>query len=289
MISIYQAENALKKVYLDIISNQLNCNIDPFISKVEKTTKDVYGKEILIPCALYSENGFEYNRLKAEMVNMYLTIELSNKAIRAAQNNAGAFINLINSEIERMLKEGKSRISNAIYTKDAKPIKFISLFDIFNVKEKSIYGLDRKEWGLMPEIKHIKEFNPEIIKEFIDNVNPNIDFLICSPNMKRNIGRYFLDHKRDVRRKDFGYIGSYMEFNNNVSIIPRENMADNEIWLVNSSDFTLNQLCDWQWLSDENGKILKQNISKPAYNATLVKYANLMCHNIKGQIKIILD
>ncbi len=300
MISIIQAENALKNIYLDVISNQLNCNIDPFISKVEKTTRDVWGKEILTPCALYSENGVEYNNIKVELANIYLTIELSDKAIRAAQNSTGAFINLLNNEIESMLKEGKYRISNAIYTQDTKPeylpleapfspIEFISLSDIFNIEQKSIYGLDREEWGLMPEIKHIKEFNPTIIEEFIDNVNPSIDFLICTPSMKRSIHQYFLDHKQNVERKDFGSIGSYMEFNDNISIIPYKNMTDNEIWLVNSSDFTLNQLCDWLWLSDENDRILKQNINKPVYTANLVKYANLICHNVKGQIKIIID
>ena len=300
MISINQAENALKNVYLGVISDQLNCSIDPFISKIEKTTSDVWGNEILIPSFLYSENSIEYNNLKAELANMYLTLELSDKAIRVAQNSSNAFVNLLNSEVENMLKESRYRITNAIYTKDTKskylplkapfsPIEFISLSDIFNIEQKLIYGLDREKWGLMPEIKHIKELNPAIIEEFIDNINPNIDFLICSPNMKRNIHQYFLDHKQKVRRKDFKSIGSYMEFNSNISIIPYKDMKDNEIWLVNSRDFTLNQLCDWLWLSDENGKILKQKGTEPFYAATLVKYANLMCHNVKGQIKIILD
>jgi hypothetical protein len=35
----------------------------------------------------------------------------------------------------------------------------------------------------------------------------------------------------------------------------------------------LYQLCDWTWLTDENGSILKQDISNPWYTATLVKYA----------------
>ena len=301
MIQLKQAENALKQVYLEVISNQLNCNIDPFISKVEKTTRDVWGKEILIPYQRATEFGErEWGNISTDLANVAFTIELFDKAIRVAQNNAGAFVNLLNSEIESMLKEGMYRISNAIYTKDTKPeylplkapfrpIEFISLFDIFNIKEKTIYGLDREEWGLVPEIRHLEEFNPAIVEEIIDDVNPDIDFLICNSNMKRKIHQYFLDHRQNVGRKDFGHIGSYMEFNSNVSIIPYKNIPDNEIWLVNSRDFTLNQLCDWQWLPDEEGRILRQDVTgKPVYRATLVKYANLMCHNVKGQIKIIV-
>ena len=42
-------------------------------------------------------------------------------------------------------------------------------------------------------------------------------------------------------------------------------------------------LCDWQWLENEDGKILKQIAGKPVYTATLVKYAELVCSRPFGQ------
>ena len=37
------------------------------------------------------------------------------------------------------------------------------------------------------------------------------------------------------------------------------------------------QLCDWEWMEDEGGRILSKVPGKAAYTATLVKYAELIC------------
>jgi hypothetical protein len=58
------------------------------------------------------------------------------------------------------------------------------------------------------------------------------------------------------------------------------------MYLLNTDDFKLHQLCDWQWLEGEDGKILKQVPGKPVYAATLVKYAELMCENPGGQARL---
>ena len=45
----------------------------------------------------------------------------------------------------------------------------------------------------------------------------------------------------------------------------------------------MHQLCDWQFLEGEDGRILKQVAGKPVYTATLVKYADLICLKPIGQ------
>jgi hypothetical protein len=55
------------------------------------------------------------------------------------------------------------------------------------------------------------------------------------------------------------------------------------MYLLNTDFFKLHQLCDWQWLETEDGKILKQTPGKPVYTATLVKYAELVCDNPSAQ------
>ena len=55
------------------------------------------------------------------------------------------------------------------------------------------------------------------------------------------------------------------------------------MYLLNTDDFKLCQLCDWQWLEAEDGKILKQVPGKAVYTATLVKYADLICERPCGQ------
>ena len=42
MVTLTSADNALKKVYLEVISNQLNTNANPFLAKIEQTSKDVW-------------------------------------------------------------------------------------------------------------------------------------------------------------------------------------------------------------------------------------------------------
>ena len=55
------------------------------------------------------------------------------------------------------------------------------------------------------------------------------------------------------------------------------------ILLVNSDDFTMHQLCDWEWLTNEDGSILKQKENYAIFTATLVKYADLICAKPNGQ------
>ena len=55
------------------------------------------------------------------------------------------------------------------------------------------------------------------------------------------------------------------------------------MYLLNSADFALHQLCDWQWLEGEDGSVLRQVPGKPVYSATLVKYADLLCSRPNGQ------
>ena len=58
------------------------------------------------------------------------------------------------------------------------------------------------------------------------------------------------------------------------------------MYLLNTDCFKLYQLCDWQWLEAEDGKILKQVAGKPVYTATLVKYAELVCDLPAAQAKL---
>lgn len=55
------------------------------------------------------------------------------------------------------------------------------------------------------------------------------------------------------------------------------------MYLLNTRDFCLHQLCDWKWLEGDDGKVLRQVPGKPLYTATLVKYADLICTRPCGQ------
>ena len=44
MITLSNASEALKTIYLGVIAEQLNNKINPFLSVIEKTSNNVYGK-----------------------------------------------------------------------------------------------------------------------------------------------------------------------------------------------------------------------------------------------------
>ena len=70
---------------------------------------------------------------------------------------------------------------------------------------------------------------------------------------------------------------------NGIPMVVDRNCPYGTMYLLNTNDFVLHQLCDWEWLSGEDGKILKQIPGKPVYTATLVKYAELICNQPNGQ------
>ncbi len=130
MVTLETAEKALKSVYLNVVADQLNVGVNPLLAKIEQTTSDVWGKEIikLVPYGINGGIGAgtetgelptpasnNYDRFKLELKNLYGTIELSDKAIRASQSNTGAFVNLLNAEMEGLLKASKFNLGRMLY------------------------------------------------------------------------------------------------------------------------------------------------------------------------------
>lgn len=130
MVTLETAEKALKSVYLNVVADQLNVGVNPLLAKIEQTSSDVWGKEIikLVPYGLNGGVGAgeetgelptpasnNYDRFKLELKNLYGTIELSDKAIRASQSNTGAFVNLLNAEMEGLLKASKFNLGRMLY------------------------------------------------------------------------------------------------------------------------------------------------------------------------------
>ena len=90
MVTLESADNALKKVYLEVVSNQLNTNSNPLLTKIEQTTRDVWGKEIIKVApfginggigagdeagALPASAGNNYVKFVSELKNLYGKIE----------------------------------------------------------------------------------------------------------------------------------------------------------------------------------------------------------------------
>ena len=130
MVTLSSADNALKSIYLGVVANQLNTEINPLLAKIEQTTSDVWGKEIrkLAPYGLNggigagTEDGDlplpsqnTYAQFVLTLKNLYGTIEISDKAIRASQHNSGAFVDLLGAEMEGLLRASKFNFGRMLF------------------------------------------------------------------------------------------------------------------------------------------------------------------------------
>ncbi|MDR1093961.1 MAG: phage major capsid protein [Clostridiales bacterium] len=129
-VTLSNAEQALKSVYLGVVSDQLNANTNPLYAKIEKTTEDVWGKDVRKTAPIGINGGFSagtetgnlpqangnrYVQFVSTLKNLYGQIEISDKAVRASSNSAGAMVNLLNAELEGLLKASKFNLARMLF------------------------------------------------------------------------------------------------------------------------------------------------------------------------------
>ena len=130
MVTLTSAENALKTLYLGVVADQLNTGVNPLLAKISQTESDVWGKEIrkLAPFGINGgvgagtedgdlprSAGNNYAQFVLTLKNLYGTIEISDKAIRASENNSGAFVNLLQAEMEGLIKASKFNFGRMLF------------------------------------------------------------------------------------------------------------------------------------------------------------------------------
>lgn len=387
MVTLQTAENALKTVYLGVVSDQLNINANPLLSKIKHSNADVWGKEIrkLAPFginggigagtedgALPKASGNKYVQFVSSLKNLYGTIEISDKAIRASENNSGAFVNLLNAEMEGLIKASTFNLGRMLYgdgrglltknyTGGAINTNYITVtkglnnfmegmvidfYDVdgecyeavnspltvtsidresgrvyFNKKFLSnlsqssefpvvqqsfdmeitglgkifsnddLYGVSRSTHTWMkPYTKSaVGEINDVVIQKAIDTLEENtgsiVDFITCSSAVKRAYQSYLSGFKRNVDVMEL--TGGYKAISYNGIPLVSDRFIDKDVmYLLNTKEFTMHELCDWQWLEGDDGKIVRQISNHPTYTATLVKYADLICDKPNGQAKL---
>ena len=385
MVTISTADKALKTFYLGVLADQLNVGVNPLLAKIGQTSADVWGKEVkkLAPYGinggvgsgeendnLPQSGGNNYAQFTLTLKNLFGKIELSDKAIRASQNNAGAFVNLLNAEMDGLLKASKFNFGRMLYgdgsgllattvtnttgaknkiqvddikgliegmtvdvyssagVKDAnisggritsidrenkivtlsqsaqsalgagckvyvqgsKGNEITGLEAIFGNSEY-IYGLKRSDYSfLKPYTKTIaRAVSVGAIQDAIDAVEETsggaIDFIVASYKMRKQYVDALCKNRTniDYLTLDGGYKAlSY----SGIPFVADRFVGDNDMYLLNSQDFKLHQLCDWRWLEGEGGTVLHQVAGKACYSATLVTYADLLCERPMGQAKL---
>ncbi len=371
-VTTTSADAALKKYYLSAVTDQLNFYANPFLARIRQSTNNVQGKEIkkLIRYGmnggvsagaedgdLPAAHGNRYCTLTLGLKNLYGTIEISDKAIRASSTSEGAFVNLLDEEMEGLVKSASYNLSRMLFgngtgylgkvvsasgttvtldsARNFTDGMIVDLYSDLGAKQESglcvksvdkekntitidksiassedyefyaagsknaeltglgsiftttaLYGVSRTEnsW-LKPYMKTVETLTENEIQLAIDKVEEKsggkVNFIICSWGVRRALVELLSQYRHvDTLELEGGY--KAISFNG-IPVVTDRFCPEGTMYLLNTDDFVLHQLCDWEWLEDEDGKILRQIPGKPVFTATLVKYADLMCYRPCGQ------
>ena len=202
------------------------------------------------------------------------------------KNKIVAFNQDVNSEVV-----GDSENVYYLTIQNSKDLELTGLGAIFNTTG-SLYGVDRSKYNWMaPTIKEAEggKISEDLIQECIDELDEvagsNVDYITCSSDVKRLYQKLLTESRKNIDIMDLQ--GGFKAISyNGIPVISDRFIEDGTMYLLNTKDFSLHQLCDWRWLEDEAGKIIRQKPGFPAYTATLVKYADLICSRPNGQAKI---
>ncbi|MBO4251964.1 MAG: phage major capsid protein [Clostridia bacterium] len=376
-VNLTNADSALKSYYLEAVSEQLNGSVNPFLAQIKKTSENVWGKEVK-QLAIHGINGGigagtedgnlptargnRYAQFTSTLKNLYGTIEISDKAIRASENNSGAFVSLLNQEMEGLIKASSFNLGRmlfgdgsgvlaavttanggSVFTLDtvapfmegmivdfrtsagvaiegatereiievnraSKTIKvsgtaltsstvpatsvisvhgsynneITGLAAIFNDSVTTLYGVTKSTntW-IKPKVKaQSGAITEAAIQSVLDSIEEaggeQANLIITSFGVRRAFINLLSQNKRTVDSIDLA--GGFKALSyNGIPVIADRFCPAGTMYILNTKDFTLNELCDWQWLTDDDGKVLRQVPGKPVYTATLVKYAELIC------------
>ena len=378
MITLQTADKALKNFYLDAITKEIDTKVSPFLSKIEKTSANVVGKGVSKVIRLGMNGGIsagsetgalpesgdnDYITLNTTLKNLYGTIEISDKALRASATDEGAFVNILNEEMDALVKSAKFNFSRMLFGSGngiianiasvgsdsymvtslkgfiegmfvdfwKNGVKTHSRLKVTSVNRETsritvegrdflekaapdpgtevrlcgceaeheltglgalfsqndIYGVDRSKSYMKPYIKsNVGQIDETVLQMALDAIEESsgskVNMIICSWTVRRALTEILKEKQLVLSMMDMGDNQTVLAYNG-IPIVVDRFCPEGTMYLLNTDDFKLCQLCDWQWMEGEDGKILKQIAGKPVYTATLVKSAELLCTKPCGQ------
>jgi hypothetical protein len=155
-------------------------------------------------------------------------------------------------------------------------------------ENEKLYGVSKiNNPALQPYInRDVGELTTTKLQTALDEIEiasgSSVNFIVCSWGVRRAIVELLTKNSTSAQTTEIAGGFKAITFNG-IPVVADRFCPNGTMYLLNTDDFKIHQLCDWKWLEGEDGKILKQVPGKPVYTATLVKYAELMCYKPGGQ------
>ena len=132
MVNMNTVSSALKNFYIMPLREDINLKADAFASRVMRTENNIVGYNKIVRAALVGANGGagagsesgslpaagenQYVNLESTTKNLYGTIEISDKIVRAASGeNPGAFVNILQQEMDTLTRTLKWNLARQMY------------------------------------------------------------------------------------------------------------------------------------------------------------------------------
>ncbi len=238
--TLLNIESILKTLYLDEITNRLNTS-DLLYSKIPKKTNKVWGAKI-------QDN---FGNFICKLSNIYGYFKLPK--IITAMTEPEKIVETIDKSIFEALIETQNHISKMVIGGD----------------DNNYNGIK-----LLIDEEHKFNFYNEDVLVVLDN-NPNdFDLVVCDTLTRRKITNYLTQQGEAVESIQIEN-GVVARAYNGIPIVANRFCEPNEILCLNTSQFQEQRLCDWRFLEDDNGRILRED-ADGNYIVTIVKYANLI-------------
>lgn len=182
-----------------------------------------------------------------------------------------------------------------MYVQNSKDFEITGLGAIFDDNATHLYGLKKSDYPWLKPYTSSKqtEISDGLIQSAIDFLEEasgsTVNYIACSSGVRRAYQEYLGAFRRNIEVMSLN--GGYKAITyNGIPVVADRFVPEGTMYLLNTNDFTMHQLCDWKWLEGEDGRVLKQNVGYPTYTATLVKYADLICNKpYCRKISLILD
>ena len=201
------------------------------------------------------------------------------------------FIDRTNKQIRLSVDPDAATAAGYYFTvQNSKDLELTGLAKVF-AADTSLYGVTRSEHSWMNPYNQtgVGAIGDTAIQTAIDyleeNAGSTVDFIATSQKVKRAYQKYLAAYRRNIDIMDLQ--GGFKAISyGGIPVIADRFVEEDAMYLLDTSEFVLHQLCDWKWLEGEDGKIIKQMPGFATYTATLVKYADLICNKPSAQAKI---
>jgi hypothetical protein len=379
-LNMTTASEALKRWYLPGLQYQLN-NANPVLSVMERDSESVAGEKAYFALrygrqggigaradngTLPTPNSRKTKQAATDTKNIFARIQITDKTMKASRSNQGAFVNLLEADLDDALTDARDSLSRMVYgdgtgklatctaqttvtTLVVSSVQYLTegmLIDILDNTNTVKAGMVAREVTAVDDVANSitisgaavttlttdyivvngsynleltgfgavftpdntlygvnratnKWFNPQVmaavgsisetkLQQATDDAERkaggNLNFYATTYGVRRSYQNILIQYKRMV--DPMKLVGGWEALSyNNKPLVADKYCPTGTLFGLDLTTWKMLQLGDWDWIS-EDGAVLSRVADKPIWEATLVKYAEMICNKPRGNVKL---